>query len=343
MINVETLTAGTSVIHNSGKTTTVLTGHYEDPSLGWMIKTSLFPGGMPLVDFMLTEHATAMANQVLPSVIFEVAIIEKEEPLKITAKLIREKAAPLMALTIDSIFDEKGYEAVKKAKQKAVKMRTAIKAKEDEVLKAIKTRHSNEIKEVTDYTGELYIACMEAQNDSQSKLDKIDKERQEVADKLAEDKKAKTEGRDKAMYALNMKFNGTGFMEYGKYIAQDVLHAMSDEKYAELITDIEGLSMEQSATGTVPAPVPPAAPQPQQRSVGYGRPAASPTPANTGSTTVMNGAVADQVYETAIYERSIAELGVRIIITNGVIEAEPDALISNDRIKESSYFLQVVR
>lgn len=356
MINVETLTAGTSVIHKSGKHTTVLTGHYEDPGLGWMIKTSLFPGGMPITDFMLAEHATTMANQIAPPVIFEVAIIEKEEPVKITAKLIREKAAPLMALTIENIFDEKGYDAVKKAKQKAVKMRTAIKSKEDEVLKAIKTRHGSEIKEVTDYTAELYTACLEVQNDLQVKLDKVDKERKDAADKLAEDKKAKTEGRDKQMFALGMKFNGTGFMEYGKYIGQDVLHAMSDEKYAELLVEIEGLSMEQGVTGTAPAPAAVPEAKPVQGSTGFGWMPNQPTPGNPnpGGKVVNNNMwphsvqdenldKADRVYTTAIYERAIAELGVRIIITSGVIEPEVDALVSNDRIKESSYYLQIVR
>lgn len=356
MINIETLTAGDSVIHKTGKHTTVLTGHYEDTELGWMIKTSLFPGGIPITDFMPAEHATAMANQVEPSVIFEVAIVEKEDPVKITAKLIREKAAPLMALTIESIFDEKRYEAVKKAKQKAVKMRTAIKSKEDEVLKAIKTRHGEEIKQVTDYTAELYIACLEAQNDLQGKLDKVDKERKEAADKISEEKKAKTDGRDAAMYARGMKFNGTGFMEYGKYIGQDVLHAMSDEKYVELLVEIDGLSMEQAATGTaaVPAAVPEPARAQDNPGFGWAPNKATPGNPNPGGRVVNNNMwphsvqdetldKTDRVYDTAIYERAIPELGARLIITNGTIEAEPDAIVANDCIKESYYFVQIVR
>lgn len=324
-MNIEELKAGTEVLHKSGKTTTVLTGHYEDQELGWMLKTSLFPGGMPLTDFTIPGQQV----ETVPSVIFEVAVIDKEDPVKITAALIREKAKPLMALTIDSIFDDDAYEKVKKAKTKAVKMRTAIKAKEDEVLKTMKTRHGEEIKLVTDYTAELYTACLEAQNDLQGKLDKIDKERKEASDKLAEEKKAKTDGRNAKMYELGMMFNGTAFFNFGKNIPQDVLHAMADDKYAELLVEIEGLSMEQGVTGTAPLPVPPVVePKSPVQSFGggWGSPATKSEPK-----------VVNRVFENEVH-RSIIN-GITIILTKGKLTNPDDMVLVNDRIMDSGIYL----
>lgn len=332
MITIEQLIPGNEIIVND-TTTTILTGHYDDPELGLMIKTSKYPGGFPAAKHALPGQQV----ETVPAVIFEVAIIDKEDPVKITAALIREKAKPLMALTIDSIFDEDGYEKVKKAKTKAVKMRTAIKAKEDEVLKTIKTRHGEEIKVVTDYTAELYTACLEAQNDLQGKLDKIDKERKEASDKLAEEKKAKTDGRNAKMYELGMMFNGTAFFNFGKNIPQDVLHAMADDKYAELLVEIEGLSMEQGVTGTAPLTVPPIEPKAPVKSFGGGW--GSPSP-KVYETPVMEAATKPE-YPNTIYSKEIN--GMVFYLTKGKITTTGAEVVTNERVADSGVYVQIVK
>lgn len=345
MITKETAIPGTEVIFDGVRQTTIIGQTYQDDELGLMIKTTLYPGGLPATKYELatTEKETGLAVKQTPIIVFKGKLVGELEETEITPALIEEKSKPLLALKINGIFDTEGAEKVKEAINKAVKMRTLVEKQADPVMKSINAKAKKDVQSVKDTAQPIYDACMVTQNALQKTYDDWALEVGKAKQKEADDFKAKTDGRDKQMFALGMMFNGMAFFNLGKNIAQDVLHAMSDEKYAELLTEIEGLKLEQDAIGTAPAPVPPAAPQPQQGSVGYGRPAAAPTPANTGSTAVMNQAVADRVYETAIYERALSELGVRIIITNGVIEPEPDALISNDRIKESSYFLQVVR
>ena len=195
-------------------------------------------------DQLTIDNTNKEVPSALPAVIFEDEIGEK-----ITAELIRKKAEPLMALTIANIFDEKGYAAVKDAKTKAVKMRTFIEKKEKDVVKGIKTRHASEIKEVTDYTAELYKACLEAQNDAEKKLKAIDDAKQEAADKLAKEQKEKTEGREKQMFELGMVFNGQVFSGYGRSFTKEQLHGYPDDFYVNFVIELEGMQMESGITG----------------------------------------------------------------------------------------------
>lgn len=297
---------------------------------------------------MSTEEEKGTEVQTLPAVVpavqFEGIILDEKEPVKFTPQLIRDKSKDLLDLKIADIFDEAGLKAVKAARMKIVKTRTAIKAIEDEQKAKMKTKHDAEKKELTDYAETLYAACREGEEALQLKITTHENEKAAEVLKIANAKKAKTEGRNARMYELGMKFNGTGFMEYGKYIAQDVLHEMSDDKYAALLVEIEGLSMEQGVTGATPPAAAIPAPSPSQPvssgggwAIGAGRPVVQKDqiPAEAPKS--------DRLYETAIYSRAIPELGARLIITNGVIEPEPDAFVSNDRILESLYYVQIVR
>lgn len=352
MITLEQAEPGTEIIFDDVRSTTILAGSWEDPAGVIMIKTALYPQGMSADHFTFpgAEQAIQQEVEALPAIIFEGVILDEKEPVKFTPELIRQKSKALLDLTIKDIFDEAGLKAVKSARMKIVKTRTAIESIEKAEKGKLKVKHDAEKKELTDYAATLYEACKEGEDALQLKITAHETDKAAAAKKLADDLKEKTEGRNTKMYELGMKFNGTGFMEYGKYIGQDVLHAMSDEKYAELLVEIEGLSMEQGVTGTAPAPV---SPVDRSNLIGCGFGFGSkPTKGNGGFTQeVLTGGKittydinkADRVYTTAIYERAIAELGVRIIITSGVIEPEADALVSNDRIKESSYYLQIVR
>lgn len=328
MITLEEAIPGAQVFVN-GDTTTILTGHYIEEKVGLMIKTAKFPGGYPA-----HMHNPLGAKPVgAPPVTFEISIIEKEEPVKLTVALVTDKLKPLYDLKIDNYLDEKGYEECKKGKNKAVKARTAIKKKEDEVLAAIKARHATEIAQVTDYTAELYKVCLDAQNDLQAKMDKADKDRTAEANRLAEEKKARTEARDNKMFALGMKYNGKGFMEYGKYIDQEVLHAMAEDKYNELLVEIEGLQMEEGVTGKASIAIP----------VGMEGKAEAPKMGTMygGASVAYTVKETKREYPTAVYEREVE--GLRIIITKETVEGDSNTLVSNDRILNSYYYLQIVK
>lgn len=329
MITLEQAIPGTEVTVN-GDTTTILTGHYVEERLGLMIKTSKFPGGYPADKH---EPVGTKAVAVQP-ITFEISIIEKEDPVKLTVALVTDKLKPLYDLKIDNYLDEAGYSAVKAGKNKAVKARTAIQAKEKDVIAAIKATHATELAKVTDYTAELYKVCLDAQNDLQGKMDKADKERTAEANRLAEEKKARTEARDNKMFALGMKFNGKGFMEYGKYIDQEVLHAMAEDKYIELLVEIEGLQMEQGITGKESIAI-------KTFSSGM-NPDSSPSEMPAYGPRVMpNAKVSKREYPTAVYEREVE--GLRIIITKETVEGDSNTLVSNDRILNSYYYLQIVK
>lgn len=278
-------------------------------------------------------------------VVFEGVLLDEKEPVKFTPQLIRDKSKDLLDLKIADIFDEAGLKAVKAARMKIVKTRTAIKAIEDAEKAKLKTRHDAEKKDLTDYAETLYAACREGEEALQLKITTHEDEKAAEVLKIANAKKAKTEGRNARMYELGMKFNGTGFMEYGKYIAQDVLHEMSDEKYAALLVEIEGLSMEQGVTGATPpaAAIPAPSSQPVSSGGGGGWGSPSGRPIVQRDQIPAEAPKSDRLYETAIYSRAVPELGARLIITNGVIDPEPDAFVSNDRILESLYYVQIVR
>lgn len=287
------------------------------------------------------ENQEIQVAEEVSTVSFELAIIDEKEPVKLTPALIRQKSKALTDLKIISIFDDAGYKAVKAAIQKAIKTRTAIEKKEKEVLKDIKTRHATEIKEVTDYTAALYIACREAQTDLESKTTAIDNEKAIAAKKIEDDLKEKTEGRENKMYELGLTFNGQAFIGYGKAITKENLHSLADENYEGIITELEALQLEQSVTGEEkPAP-------------NFTGEAEIPIPKGTFSAG-LNGdsdyklgfsqrnKVDYTVYPTAVLDYRL-ENGQRLLLTKGIIEQTEDHEVINMRIAESGVYLQVLR
>jgi hypothetical protein len=331
MITLEQCIPGTEVIVN-GQTTTILTGHYDDQELGPMIKTSLYPGGYPLSKHSLPGEPTEV-TETLPVVIFTGVILDEKEPVKFTPELIRTKSADLLKLTIKDIFDEAGLKAVKAAKQKIVKTRTAIEKIEASEKGKMKVKHDAEKKELTDYAETLYAACREGETDLQTKINTHEAEKAAAAKKLDDDKKAKTAGRNAKMFELGMLFNGFQFSNYGKSIAEGVLHAMTDEKYAELLVEIEGLSMEHGVTGAVSTPVVEPKAEPQGAYVsGWGSPASKGGSPSTVAETPVN-----RVFENEVHRRQIN--GVTIILTKGKLTNPDDMILVNDRIMESAIYL----
>lgn len=263
----------------------------------------------------------------VPTLIWEVAILEKKEAIKLTPELIKSESKVLTNLIITNIFDTTGYDAVKKAKNKAVKTRTAIQRKETEVLGVIKTRHADELKEVKDYATKLYTACKEVEDDLQGKLTDIDEKKAAEAKRLKDEQDALTVAREAKMFELGMMFNGQAYVGYGKILTKDTLFGMSPERYEAYVVEIAGLQMEQGVTGNVaPAPV------------------GVPKLVSTGFGGGWGGGVYKKdinIVPAPVYEISMPALGVRIFITNGIITAEPDALVANDCINNSNYYLQV--
>lgn len=332
MITKEQATPGATVLYK-GKETTVLTGSYNEERLGWMVKTSLHPGGYPADQYDLPGEPlgnTEQLAEIVPAVTFELSVLDEVAPIKLTAELIRQKSKVLTDLTIVNYLDEKGYDAVKKAKQKAVKMRTAIEGKEKEILDAMKLRHTAEKKEVTDYTAELYVACREAQTALEAKLTVIDNAKKEAADKLAADDKARTEGRDNAMYAIGMTFNGQAFVGYGKSITKNSLYSLSAEAYAAYLTELEGLQIEQGVTGEV------------KTFVGGGMNTDSDYNKAPDQPIVSAGNVSPQkpMFDNAVYEKTIG--GVTFFLTKGEVIPIDGMLVTNERVMQSAIFVNVI-
>ena len=324
MITIEQIKPGMTIMYE-GKETTVLQGSYEDPSLGLMIKTSKFPGGYPQDKYELSgEIQTA---EVIAPVTFELALIDEVEPVKITAELIRQKVKPLTDLKIASIFDDKGYAEVKKAVTKTVKLRTSVEAQEKALLKEYKTTYDTKKKEVTDYTDELYKACREAQTALEAKLTTIDNEKKIAADKLANEEKERTEGREAKMYEAGLTFNGQAFVGYGKVITKNSLHSLGQEAFDGLVTELEVLQLEQGVTGEVKAT--------PEHNIGGAGSSFTVRPASSFD------AIDEVKYPTALYEKEYN--GIRFVLTKGVIDSpEPTAVVINDRVAESGVYVQVI-
>lgn len=285
------------------------------------------------------ENQEIQVAEEVSTVSFELAIIDEKEPVKLTPALIRQKSKALTDLKIISIFDDAGYKAVKAATQKAIKTRTAIEKKEKEVLKDIKTRHATEIKEVTDYTAELYIACREAQTDLESKTTAIDNEKAIAAKKINDDLKEKTEGRENKMYELGLSWNGQAFVGPGTTIPKQYLFDLTDEKYNTLITEIEALQLEQAVTGDVKAaPVNVASMIDGQHANFISSGGYSGSPYSPNNTSQKGIAV---LFDNIVYERMIN--GYAFILTQGKIQEEiKGQLVFNDRIKESGIYAQII-
>lgn len=331
MITIEEAKPGTEVVVNDS-VTTVLTGHYEEPNIGWMIKTAKYPGGFPAKEhFLLISDRTDVQEEEPQGITFEIAIIEKEEPVKLTAELIRQKLKPLYDLTIENYLDDKGYEEVKKGKNKAVKARTAIEKKEKEVLTAIKARHATEIKQVTDYTCELYKACLEAQNDLQAKLDKADKEKQAEADRLSEERKKKTEAREAKLFELGLTWNGVSFVGYGKpWMSKESLYSMPENTYLCVVEELEGLQMEAGVTGK------------QVEQVVMVEPHMGSSDGTLKQLTSIGAKVESPVklFDNQIYTRTVGEY--TFVLTKGQVTTIEGHIIANDRVAESGVYAQII-
>lgn len=343
MLIINQAITGTEVIYKDPITGTLqnctIEGIYTDENIGLMIKSSLYPGGMPAERYFPLDEPAEMAEilpeEALPAVTFELTILEKKEPVKLTAALITSESKVLTDLTIKNYLDEAGYKAVKAAKQKAIKTRTAIEKKEEEVLKAIKSRHADEIKEVKDYTSKLYIACRAVENDLAGKLTTIDTEKAAEAKKLADAELAKTTGRENKMYEWGLTFNGTSFVGYGKtFFTKNSLYSLSDEAYDALLAELEGLQFEQSVSGEVKAaPV-----------VSYSVPTSYPpiTTSNSFENAISISAGTVYVYPTALYDRTLPD-GTRIVLTKGeIVDPEAGAKVVNDRVGITAVYVQVI-
>lgn len=284
------------------------------------------------------------ANTNLPAVIFETVLLDEKEPVKITADLIREKSKPLTDLVIENIFDQKGYDAVKSAKNKAVKTRTTIEKLEAAKNKELKADFDGKKKDVSDYTAELYAACKEVENNLQKKLTDIDTAKVAEVERLAKEKKDRTDGREKKMFELGLIWNGSTFSGLGKSFTKEILFEMSDTIYSDFVVELEGLHMTAGVTGKeFEQPATPEQAVPRTTG-GFATSWPSHQPAVKEVTGPPAATGAQRLYGTAIYSRALPECGLRIVITDGIIQdPDGDAVVINDRILESQYYLQVVR
>lgn len=331
MITIDDIAKPGSTVLYDGRPTTVLTGHYEDAELGWMIKTSLFPGGMPANKYTLPTKVPEPVETAtpIPAISFELALIDEPEPVKITAELIRQKTKPLTGLSIASIFDEKGYAEVKKAVTKAVKVRTGIEKLEKEHLGKLKATYDTKKKEVTDYTSELYTACREAQTALEAKLTVIDNAKKEAADKLAADEKARTEGRDNALFNIGMTFNGQAFVGYGKAITKNSVYSFSKEAFDALIEELEVLQLEQGVSGEVKEAIKFVVPTISNGAYG------NSSPTSKDGTVVMSKRFENQIYTCSAGDYTFC-------LTKGEVSIIEGQVVINERIMESAIFAQVI-
>lgn len=279
---------------------------------------------------MSTEKATEIAVQEETAVvIFEAMILDIKEPVKLTADLIRKESKVLTDLVIKDIFDTAGYDAVKKAKNLAVKTRTSIEKLEKAKNADLKADFEKKKKEVTDYTAGLYAACREVEDSLQKKLTDIDQAKATAALALAEQREARTTARENKMYELGLAWNGKEFMGYGKFIGKGFLFDLDDAGYDSIVTELAGLQIQ---AGLNPAIAPPAPIAPiEMGTMRQGPSNDDPIPIPTF-----------KPFENTIYEKYIYEHGVHIFITNGQVPEHPAATVINDEIKESGYFVQVL-
>jgi hypothetical protein len=201
----------------------------------------------------------------------------------------------------------------------------------------MKLRHASEKKEVTDYTAELYVACREAQTALEAKLTVINKSRKEAQDKLDAEEKARTDDRDQKMYSLGMTFNGQAFVGYGKAITKNSLHSLDNESFAGIVTELEGLKIEQDVTGEVKeAPV--AAAQ-QQTIVGGSGSSFTVKPTNAPENT-SHPVTQPKRFENQVYTCNAGDYSFHL--TKGVVDFVTNQVIINERVMESAIYVQVI-
>jgi len=340
MLTKEQIRPGMTIMYGD-KETTVLQGSYEDEELGFMVKTSKWPGGYPLDKYNLpSQQLTVVKDEPqTQAIVFKGKIVGELEETIFTPEIIAEKSKPLLALKIKGAFDNKGAEEVKKAINKAVKMRTAVEAQADPLMKSINAKAKQAVQAVKDAAQPIYDACYATQNALQATYDAYLLEVQKEEKKLADEEKERTEGRNNALFGLGMTFNGQSFLGYGKVITQNSLHSLGAEAYADLLTELEALQIEQGFTGEVkahPNVDTPVQHIPHTSSGGSG----GGWPVMTKAKTFESD---DEIkYENAIYDKEIPG-GLRIVLTKGEIkDVDPNFVIANDRIAQSAIYLQVI-
>jgi|GEM_PF-4525721 len=264
---------------------------------------------------------------------FMAKILDEHKEVEITPELIREKAKDLLSLEINGIFDTEGAEKVKAAKNKAVKMRTAVEKLEKSYLGEIKAAAEAAKKKVTDVSNPIYEACREAENALQLKLDAHNNAIAEAAEKERKEREAKTTERQKKMFELGMLFNGTNYVGYGKTISG--LFDLDSERYEELVLELEALKMEADMKGE-------------------GVPMYNSAPSmHTGYSHVVEPITETYLYKAGQQKRepitfanavkeTVLPNGTRIILTEGIVEQAEGMQVVNDRILQSKYYLQVI-
>lgn len=247
---------------------------------------------------------------------FRGRILGEIDDVVITPALIEEKSKPLLALTIKGVHDTAGAEEIKKAITKAVKMRTLIEGQAEPVIKKINAEAKKHVQAVRDAAEPIYVACRATQNTLQATYDawqaQVDKARREEEEALAE----KTTGRDNKMFAVGMLASPVAFVGYGRSIAKEALYAMDDERFTQLLEELEGLQVEAGVGGDEPV-------------------------TTTGYHSVYSPAAAEKTYDS-VYDKRVAGVG-RIIIHTGEIAMDVDALLINDRVGNSNKYVTILK
>jgi hypothetical protein len=271
-----------------------------------------------------------------PKFKFSALILDEKDEIELTPDVIKEKGKALTDLVIKDVDDKEGYENVKKAITKAVKTRTTIEKWEKEQKKKIEGAKSV----LTDYCKDMYAECLAVQKNLEDKRKIIDDAI--AAEKLRkeEEAKAKTVAREEKMYSLGMVFNGVNFSGYGKMVTKEGLFSFDDEKYKTFISEIEEEKQaEEIANASPNIPIPVAS------SSVYDGVSGSTNRAPSSGSSATSANTTEAVPQPHLYEVAIPTLGVKIIISTGELKIEPDedAILSNDRIGQSKYYVNVLR
>ena len=271
---------------------------------------------------------------------FKGKIVGELEETIFTPELIAERSKPLLALKIKGVFDSKGAEEVKKAINKAVKMRTAVEGIEEPIIKNINSQAKKAVAAVREVSKPIYEACYATQNTLQATYDAWVLEVQKAEKKAAEEELAKTVERENKMYELGMTFNGQAFVGYGKAITKNSLYSLDDDSFKGIVTEIEGLNIEQDVTGEVKeAPIPPMSvasmTDEQHRNFinngGYAKSTQLPP-----STPIPQ----PKRFENQVYTCSAGDYSFHL--TKGVVNSVTNQVIINERVMESAIYVQVV-
>lgn len=337
MLTKEQIRPGMTIMYGD-KETTVLQGSYEDEELGFMVKTSKFPGGYPIDKYELpSQQLTVVKDEPqTQTIVFKGKIVGELEETIFTPEIIAEKSKPLLALKIKGAFDSKGAEEVKKAINKAVKMRTAVESQANPLMTSINAKAKQAVQAVKDAAQPIYDACYATQNTLQATYNAWLLDVQKEEKRVADEEHAKTVARDNALYALNMTFNGQMFIGYGKTVTPNSLHSLSAEAYADLLTELESLQIEQGFTGEVKAHTNVDAPiQHIPRSSSGGGWPVTPRP------TPVAEVIREKLFDNEIYSVSVG--GYTWSLTKGVVTTIDGQIIANEQVSNTGVYSQVIK